>query len=547
MTSDSSTETIRWTPFGSCNKQDFTTGSCHLYETKDKDGATQRVLIDLGLYTSWNWKSPDTSKRDVMPDIRPYLKKKGEKKEPKKGGLDALFLTHGHEDHIFGISSYLRLGYELPQIHGTPFTLAILRRRLATDQVPLKDWPEMAPIFPGYTKSIGGLSVEAVSVSHTVPDSLGYYLKTKDVSVFHTGDFKMDDTLPVGHVIDRKRLKEIGDEGLDALMLDATTTGREGRAAKERDIRKAYDDLFTRYPDKRKIVAVAPNHIMRQLTILNAAARADLSVVMHGTERQKLLFLSLQESGYDTMKTLGGHVSILEPDSSEAQNLPPEKTLILTNGNYAEGDGPLNKMSHDWYKGVKINAGDVVISESSGEPREEKYILEMLARLKALGATVHTGMDEPGIYGSGHAYKEDFLEIADLMKPGVSCPMHGSQALMGRFRSVAHEVGVATTDKQILNGMSVEITPDGPKADYRHDLNWLGVSQTSGGRMLEVSLPQAMHKTNKEKQWREARKAEARRKLKAHKRGKKNLMRQTWPSSAPLTNIQKMKKRGRRH
>ena len=445
-----------WTPLGGNNIDQFS-GNCHYYNavTEDKDGLVQKngVIVDLGLFDNHDGIA-EVKSETAFADVRAILKEKK---------ADAVLLTHAHIDHIGAVAEYVRLGYEMPPIYAGKFTIAMLKRSFADKNIPYNKWPQIKEIDKGAKLKIGGMDIEAVSVSHSVPDAFAFYIKTNEGKMFHTGDFKIDQTVNLGKGTDLKRIAEIGKEGVDAMVADATTVFVEGYAREEAKIEDAYTKLVKEAAGRQVIVAASGGHMERYTSIFKAAANNDRTVINAGTPYQVSHLRGLKTAGYDI--TLGGKIKFVSVKNKEAAKIKPENAMIVTSGSLRE-----SSYLEDALAGreapFKVEKNALVIVESRHIPEA------MIANAKKLGVQIITSGDFQDIAGSGHAQKSDMVDLANLAKPKMIAPTHCHQDRGKEFAETLTKEGFNIAPIP-LNGMTFKITSNGFELDSYKKANWV--------------------------------------------------------------------------
>ncbi len=480
---------LYWTPIGG-NNPDILDGNSHIYSCKHthKNGKQKKssILIDAGSF--WGIESFGIDELNaVIPNTLPFLSKNGEK---NKNEAEALFLTHAHRDHIEAIPEYIKMGYKLPKIYAAPYTMAMVKKTLAKHRVPIKKWPEMENIKAGKTISIGDMNIEAIAVTHSIPDALGFVIKTPDSTIFHSGDLKADQTLAFGKPTDFKRLEEISKDGIDAMMIDSSDATTAGFSRNEEDVREAYKKLVKKHSKGKIIVTCATHHLNRIASIAKAAAESGRTVVLDGCSDQRLHMNGLKKAGIDLTKEIKG-LKILDGRSKKAKNLPDEKTLIITSTGWGQKDAPLQRAANNNYDGFDISSKDTVIIEAFGKEWIEKSLEGIKKPLEAKGVKIITGDDEPDIYGSGHGQKEDIKLIHKTVNPKVTIPMHCTDKICNNFLQMAKEENINTGGIVPKNATTLRITKtDGVEVISKEQALWIGVRTISEDKSIGIRIPQ---------------------------------------------------------
>jgi ribonuclease J len=396
----------------------------------EEDG--RRVLIDCGVM----FPNDDVLGVEVaIPDWR-YVR--------EAGGIDAVLLTHGHEDHIGALPSLLR---EFPvPVYGTRFTLALLAEKLSEFgiEVPLK---EVTPRMPF---DAGPFIAEPIRVAHSIPDGVGYAIETGEGVVIHTGDWKMDLT-PVGGTdkLDLRRFSEYGKAGVAALLSDSTNSEREGFSISETQVAEAFARRF-RDAKGRIIVALFASNVHRIQSVLNIAAATGRKVALAG----RSLSTNVRISERLGILTVPAGVLV---DHDTADRMPPNQLIILASGAQGEPSSALARMSTGDFKQLRVEPGDLVIFSSRSIPGNEVAVAQMANRLARRGATVIDRAIDP-IHASGHAQSQEQKILLDAIQPKHFVPIHGEYRMLLAHARTALAMGMAASEVFVIeDGDSVSI------------------------------------------------------------------------------------------
>ena len=377
----------------------------------------------------------------VIPDIS-YLEKNRDR-------IKGLFITHGHEDHIGGLP-FILPKLNIP-IYGTKLTLGLVRAKFQ-ERTP---YPEslVNTIEPGVPIHVGAFEMEAFRVTHSIPDAVGYSLRTPVGRVVYTGDFKVDYTPIDGQNMDLGKLAAWGEEGILALICDSTNAERQGVTMSERVVGKALLEWFERAQGKIIMASFASN-VHRIQQAINAAADIGRKVCVVGRSMEKVV-RTANELGYLTLPS----PDILV-DSSEVGSMPADKLLVLTTGSQGEPLAALTRMATRSHRQITVLAGDMVIISATPIPGNEKLVGKTINHLYQIGAEVVT--KEMGqIHVSGHANQEEIKLVIRLTRPRFLIPHHGEIRHQAGFRRIGHTLGYADQDIAITQlGSRVELSPD---------------------------------------------------------------------------------------
>lgn len=365
--------------------------------------------------------------------------------ERNKDKVKALFITHGHEDHIGAIPYFLKK-INVP-IYGTKLTLGLIKAKLIEHH--LEKSTKLKQVKPRDVITLKHFKVEFIRMTHSIADSAGLAIKTPVGTVIHTGDFKIDYTPIDSKPMDFARLAELGEEGVVLLMSDSTNAQREGYTMSESIVGREFDKIFTNCK-KRIIVATFASNIHRMQQIMNSAVKCNRKVAVVGRSMVNVLAVS-QELGY--LDVPEGTII----DIDKINNYNPEELLIITTGTQGEPMSALSRMSAGEHRKVQITPDDLVIFSSSAIPGNEKSIDKVIDELEKLGAEVIYNQ-LADVHVSGHACKEELKLMLSLVKPKYFMPVHGEY----RFLKIHGELAVSTgTPKENIfimeNGKTLEI------------------------------------------------------------------------------------------
>ncbi|PSR37634.1 MAG: ribonuclease J, partial [Sulfobacillus thermosulfidooxidans] len=371
------------------------------------------ILIDCGLaFPEVDMPGIDL----VLPDITYLLE--------NKDRVRAIFLTHGHEDHIGAIPYFLKQ-ISVP-IYGTRLTMGIVEMKLQEHQVSLH--PKSHPVEPGDTVKVGNFSVEFFRVNHSIPDATGLIIRNPVGTIVHTGDFKFDHTPVDGHVADFHKLAQVGSEGVLLLLADSTNAERPGYTPSEKTVGKTLDRIIEQAKG-RVLVSSFASQVHRIRQVVESAVRHGRHVAVVGRSMENIVQKAIELKYLDFPE--GTWMSL---DAVLRQ--PPQKTLILTTGSQGEPMSALTRISTSDHKKVEIYAGDTVIISATAIPGNEKMVSRTVNNLYRLGADVYYGRDL-GIHVSGHACQEELKLMLNLVKPKFFIPVHGE------YRHLVHHAQLA--------------------------------------------------------------------------------------------------------
>jgi len=386
------------------------------------------ILVDCGMMF------PDAATLGVdviVPDMT-YLFDNASK-------IRALFLTHGHEDHI-GAIPFLVERLPLP-VYGMPLALGFVADKLEEFNI---DGIELRAIMPREVVEAGAFRVEAIRVTHSIVDALGYAIRTPVGTVIHTGDFKIDHTPIDAKPTDLARFAAYGEEGVMLLVSDSTNALVPGHGPSEKTVGSALDRVFTNVKG-RIIVTTFASHIHRVQQVIDLTRK----------HRRKLLLIG--RSLVDNVETAErlGYLKFPRDARASSADLPPEDLVIMSTGTQGEPSSALSRMAIGEHKQISIEKGDVVVISARTIPGNERAVSHVIDNLYRRGAEV-VHHEQPDIHVSGHACQEELKLMVNLTRPKFFIPMHGTLRHLIHHARLAQEAGVPH-GMVITNGQVAEI------------------------------------------------------------------------------------------
>jgi ribonuclease J len=370
----------------------------------------------------------------VIPDFT-YL-------EENKKKIKALFVTHGHEDHIGGIP-YLLKKLSVP-IYASKLTLGLIEAKVKEHGINA----QLRPIMAGQTLKIGPFSIECIRVTHSIADSLCFAITTPVGVIFHTGDFKVDYTPVDGEPIDFQKIATIGKKGVLLMLSDSTNAIRQGYTQSEQHLEEVMEHIFDDN-NSRIIVATFASNVHRIQTIINTAVRHGRKVTLSGRSMLKVLDIAI-DLGYIKMPK-----DVLV-DIGQIKDIPDKKLVIITTGSQGEPMSALTRMASGDHRQVAIKKGDTIILSSSPIPGNEKTVSNTVNSLLEKDANVIYS-DIADIHVSGHGCSEELKLMLRLVNPKYFMPVHGEYRHLHEHSRIAHSLGHAEKDIFVLeNGHILE-------------------------------------------------------------------------------------------
>ena len=360
--------------------------------------------------------------------------------------IRAIFITHGHEDHI-GAIPYLMRDVNVP-IYATRMSAGLIRLKLEEHRLDKK--VKLITCEAGETVRAGKFSVEFIHINHSIADAVAFAIRCPLGVVVHTGDFKIDPTPIQGGMMDLGRLGQLGKEGVLALLADSTNVERPGFTKSERSVGASFEALF-RGCDQRIIVTTFASNVDRIQQIINVAAKYGRKVAVTGRSMENVMRVST-ELGY--MQVPAGTVV----DVNQIKGLPKNKVCIITTGSQGETMSALTRMAFNTHRQVEIQAGDRVILSASAIPGNEDAIGNVINELYRRDAEVVNERELP-LHVSGHACQGELKIVHALVRPKYFIPVHGEQRMLKTHAKLAREMGMDPRNIVISDvGKVIEIT-----------------------------------------------------------------------------------------
>ena len=373
--------------------------NCYCYGIGPADDR-QWLMVDLGVKFG---DDKDHGIDVVLPDVSFIAS--------DKRRLAGLVLTHAHEDHL-GAVAWLWPQLQCP-IYCTPFCAHILNLKLK--EAGLDGEVKVHILAQGSRFDVGPFDVEMVSVTHSIPEPTALMIRTSQGNVLHSGDWKIDRTKLMGKGMDEKRLRELGDEGVDVLVCDSTNVLREGHSPSEADVAATLLDIVTHAKGRIAITTFA-SHVDRILSAVRAARTTGREVVVAGRAMRNTIEAA-RACGY--LHDAGEFL-----DEEEFGYLPPDKIMLLCTGSQGEPRAAIARIAEDQHPNISLDPGDLVIFSSRTIPGNEKEVSLIHNNLAKLNIDILTS-DDALIHTSGHPRQGELKSLYEWVRPRALIPMHG--------------------------------------------------------------------------------------------------------------------------
>jgi len=380
--------------------------------------------------------------------------------EERKSKIKGIICTHGHEDHI-GALPFVVKKLDVP-VYATPFAKGLIE--LKFEEHGIKNAP-LHSMKDGDVLKFGDIRIEVFSVTHSIPDAVGFSIKTppqteggKETHILWTGDWKMDLTPVAGKPIDMEKIKKWSSEGVDALFSDSTNAERPGSTVSESAIGKSFEEIFARAKG-RVVIATFASQIHRVHQVIRAAVKTNRKIAFSGRSMVRNADLAIKMGYIDVPKDF---IVPLERVAS----VPPERLLIISTGSQGEEMSALFRMAEGSHRQFRIKQGDTVVLSASPIPGNEAAVGDVINGLFKLGAKVVYGK-EVDVHVSGHAYRDEMATLIRAVKPKYFVPIHGEYRHLALHAELARELGTNNTII-IENGEILEVVEGKvEKSQYR--------------------------------------------------------------------------------
>jgi metallo-beta-lactamase family protein len=404
-----SADTVRIVPLGGLGEVGR---NCNVLEYEGKI-----VVVDCGvLFPEERQPGVDL----ILPDID-YLRDRVE-------DIEAIVLTHGHEDHIGAVPYLLKLRPDIPLV-GSRLTISFVEAKLAEHRIKANS----RVVAEGDTERIGPFEMEFISVNHSIPDALAVFIRTDQGNILITGDFKMDQLPLDGRLTDLRAFARAGEEGVDLFMCDSTNAEVPGFVPSESEIGPVIDDVFARATGQI-VVASFSSHVHRVQQVLNAAHAHGRRVAFVGRSMIRNMGIAAELGYLDIPEGV-----IL--DLADMPSIPENERVFMSTGSQGEPMAVLSRIASKSHPKVSAGPGDTVLFASSLIPGNENSVYRLINNLMKLGAkVVHQG--NARVHVSGHAAAGELLYCYNILEPAYAMPIHGEVRHQVANGAIAVKTGV---------------------------------------------------------------------------------------------------------
>ena len=427
------------------------------------------ILVDAGVM----FPEPELFGVDlVIPDLSVL--------DAWRGRIAALVLTHGHEDHIGAVAHVIER-IDGP-VYGTRFTLALVEPKLAEHGIDAAD--RLVVVSPRETVSAGPFRIEFLRVTHSMPDCVALAIHTPAGTIVHSGDFKIDQTPLDGEATDLHRFAELGAAGVLALFSDSTNADRRGVTGSERDVREAFEEVFSSAAG-RIVVTTFSTSVYRLQLLVNLASQFGRRAAFVGRGMQHISQIA---EGLGRL-TIPPGVQVREAD---VRALPPGEVLCLCTGSQGEPLAALPRIAIDDHRHVSLAPGDTVVFSARVIPGNEKAVARVMNHAARRGADI-LGEQDKHVHVSGHGSEEELKLLIALVKPRHFVPIHGEYRQLSRHARMATLVHPEATVLLAENGDVLRFDASGGRIVERRPAGRMLIDGTRSGEVGDEVLRDRRH------------------------------------------------------
>ncbi len=391
------------------------------------------ILIDAGVM----FPEDDLLGIDyVIQDIT-YLKQKENK-------IRGLFITHGHEDHIGGIT-FLLQSINIPKIYAPQIARDLIEKKLEDKNIR---YDNLETVTKDSIIKFKSMFVEFINTTHSIPDSFAIVIHTPVGVIMTTGDFKFDLT-PIGPMADIHKMAELGRKGVKLLLSDSTNALSEGFSKSESTVDEALGDIFSKVRS-RIIIATFASNIYRIKHIVETCRKNNRKIITFGRSMENAKEIALKNN-----LITDSNIFI---DANEAKNLKKDEICILCTGSQGEPLAALSRIANGTHKQIQLLPDDIVVFSSSPIPGNSASINRIINKLYLKGVRVYTNTELKDIHTSGHAKQEELKWMLRIIKPEYFMPVHGEYRMLKKHRDLAVSCDIKPENVFIMrNGDVLEL------------------------------------------------------------------------------------------
>jgi beta-lactamase domain protein len=424
----------------------------------------QLLIVDCGvLFPEEDQPGVDL----ILPDFGPIA--------DRLDDVQALVLTHGHEDHIGAVPYLLKLRPDIELI-GSELTLAFVEAKLKEFRIN----PKLRVVSEHERVRYGAFDMEFVAVNHSIPDAMAAFIRTKAGTALITGDFKMD-SLPIdGRITDLRSFARFGEEGVDLFCVDSTNAEVPGMVAHEREIGPVLNRVFDE-SQGQIVVASFSSHVHRVQQVLDAAALHDRKVALIGRSMVRNMKIAAER----------GYLNVPEGvivDQREINNYLPSQRVLMATGSQGEPMAALSRMAHREHRWITLDPEDTVIFASSLIPGNENSVFRVINQIMRLGARV-VHQANARVHVSGHASSEELLHVYNIVQPRNVMPIHGEIRHIVANGALAVKTGVPASNVMLCeDGDVVDLYEGKAQVVGSYPCDYVYVDGSSVGEIDEDEL-----------------------------------------------------------
>jgi ribonuclease J len=395
----------------------------------------------------------------------------------RPGGVRAVVLTHGHEDHVGALPYLLRVA-TVKEVWASRLTLGLIKSKL--DEHGLLRAAELREAEIGSPFELGPFRIEFVRMAHSIPDSAALAIEAEGKLIVHTGDYKLDHTPIDGQKTDVGRLAELGNRGVDLLLGDSTNAERPGVTPSERVVGEAFRQIFP-LRSGRILVSSFASNVHRMQQAIDVGVDLGRKVAIVGRSMRKNANIARNLGFMDVADGV-----LMSPQ--DLRELPPGEQLILCTGSQGEPMSAMTRIAYNDHPAVSVERGDTVIISAKPVPGNELRVHDAINRLAQAGAEVLHQEIAP-VHVSGHGNAEELRTIISLLRPKAVMPVHGEFRMLAAHAQLARDAGVPSSGIVVAeNGSVVELTDTGPRIVDEIDAGVTLVDGLGVGDVKDVAL-----------------------------------------------------------